>query len=47
MCSYAGGKCDDTGMSDLLWILAYTTLALVLALYLAAAVVNKDDDWPE
>ena len=30
-----------------MWILAYTALAMVLALCLAAAIVNKDDDWPE
>ena len=30
----------------MLWILAYTVLALVLALFIAAAIVNKDD-WPE
>ena len=30
-----------------MWILAYTALALVLALCLAAAIVNKDDDWPQ
>ena len=33
-------------MNELMWILAYTALALVLALCLAAAIVNKDD-WPE
>ena len=30
-----------------MWILAYTALAMVLALCLAAAIVNKDDDWPQ
>ena len=30
-----------------MWVFAYTTLALVLALCLAAAIVNRDDDWPE
>lgn len=34
-------------MNELLWIIAYTALALVLALCLAAAIVNRDDDWPE
>ena len=34
-------------MESLMWIIAYTALALVLALFIAAAIVNKDDDWPE
>ena len=34
-------------MESVLWIIGYTTLALVLALCLAAAIVNRDDDWPE
>ena len=34
-------------MEGVLWIFAYTALALVLALFIAAAIVNKDDDWPE
>ena len=29
-----------------MWILAYTALALVLAMFIAASIVNKDD-WPE
>ena len=34
-------------MESLMWILGYTALALVLALCLAATIVNRDDDWPE
>ena len=34
-------------MDGVLWIFAYTALALVLALCLVAAIVNRDDDWPE
>lgn len=34
-------------MDSVLWILAYTALALLLALCLAAPIVNRDDDWPE
>jgi hypothetical protein len=34
-------------MESVLWIFAYTALALVLPLCLAAAIVNRDDDWPE
>lgn len=35
-------------MDDPMWILAYTALALVLALCIAAAIVgNSDDDWPK
>ena len=37
----------ETEVESVLWIFAYTTLALVLALCLAAAIVNRDDDWPE
>lgn len=37
----------ETEMESLMWIIAYTALALVLALFIAAAIVNKDDDWPE
>ena len=33
-------------MDSVLWIIGYTALALVLALCLAAAIVNRDD-WPE
>ena len=36
----------ETEMDSVLWIFAYTTLALVLALCLVAAIVNRDDDWP-
>ena len=34
-------------MEGVLWIFAYTALALLLALCLAAAIVNRDDDWPK
>ena len=34
-------------MESLMWVFAYTTLALVLALCLVAAIVNRDDDRPE
>ena len=37
---------ESAGMNGLMWILAYTVLALVLALCLAAAIANKGD-WPE
>ena len=30
-------------MESLLWILGYTSLALVLALCIVAAIVNRDD----
>lgn len=33
-------------MDSVLWIIGYTALALVLALCLAVAIVNRDD-WPE
>ena len=32
-------------MDDPMWILAYTALALVLALCIAAAIVAKGDDY--
>ena len=34
-------------MGDLMWVLAYTALAVVLAILIGASIVNKDDDWPE
>lgn len=35
-------------MDGLMWIFAYTALALVLALCIAAAIVARgDDDWPQ
>ena len=39
----------ENEIDSVLWIFAYTALALalVLALCLAAAIVNRDDDWPE
>ena len=38
---------ESAGMNGLMWILAYTALALVLAMFIAASIVNKGDDWPE
>ena len=35
-------------MDGLLWIFAYTVLAVVLAVCIGAAIVgNSDDDWPK
>ena len=31
-------------MESLMWVFAYTALALLLALCLAAAIVNRDND---
>ena len=44
---WSGLNQRENEMDSVLWIFAYTTLALVLALCLVAAIVNRDDDWPE
>lgn len=34
-------------MSDLMFVLGYAALAVVLAILIGSAIVNRDDDWPE
>ena len=34
-------------MGDLMWVLAYTALAVVLAVLIGAAIVGGSDDWDD
>jgi hypothetical protein len=34
-------------MGSLVFVIGYTAIAVALAVVIASAIVNKDDDWPE